>query len=156
MIVLSFSGKYMQYYTVYTDPPITLDDKNINMNIKQSIFQFTYKGSGSIGIQLHGKAGSEDRIYKIVINDRNSRSFIETNEKSKYTHFEKYILSSTEFRPFWILWIGGIIKVGKGDVVDNNIFLEWTDTSFTDVTSVTIYSGSNGNGYWRFPMKKGK
>ena len=98
----------------------------------------------------------ESSIYEIIIGgDVNTRSFIGTNQKAKYTSFEKDLLSESEFRAFWITWKDGNIKVGQGPVVNENIFLEWADPDFIEVTSVTVSSGNQGDGYWRFPMGKG-
>ena len=61
-----------------------------------------------------------------------------------------------EMRPFWITWMGGLIKVGHGSLIDHNVFLEWLDPEPRAVTyaTFTTYYGAPGN--WIVSLLKGK
>ena len=59
------------------------------------------------------------------------------------------IINCDEMRPFWVSWDGGIIKVGHGDLIDRNTFLEWPDPEPRDVTYVDT------TGEWEVTMLRG-
>ena len=48
------------------------------------------------------------------------------------------ILDVNNFKSFWISWINGVIRVGKGNVVGNDMFLSYNDTSPIAVNYVAL------------------
>ena len=48
------------------------------------------------------------------------------------------ILDINYFNSFWISWINGVIQVGKGTVVGNDMFMSYNDTSPSAVNYVAL------------------
>ena len=66
------------------------------------------------------------------------------------------IISCDEMRPFWVSWDGGIIKVGHGDLIDRNTFLEWPDPEPRGVTYAAYSTYVDTSGEWEVTMLRGR
>ena len=118
--------------------------------------KFGFKGASSAVILLQTAADSDLKIYKIIIGgDKNTRSIIRTQQQTKYTSFERNLLNESEFRQFWVSWKDGNIKVGKGSTFDSTVFMDWSEPEFATVTDISVASGDENDGYWRFSGTKG-
>ncbi|CAC5408476.1 unnamed protein product [Mytilus coruscus] len=58
-------------------------------------------------------------------------------------------LNCLEFRPFWINWSGGHIKIGRGSTLGVNMFVEWEDPSPSEVRSIGICTWWGNTGEWK-------
>ena len=48
------------------------------------------------------------------------------------------ILDPVNFNSFWISWINGVIRVGRGTVVGNDKFMSYNDTSPSAVNYIAL------------------
>ncbi|XP_038067281.1 C3 and PZP-like alpha-2-macroglobulin domain-containing protein 8 [Patiria miniata] len=68
------------------------------------------------------------------------------------THHEAGLVNATEYRPFWIDYKGGVIRVGKGG--QEEAFLEWDAGAYHQRVAtqvrIGIASRSYANGDWVF------
>ncbi|VDI00443.1 Hypothetical predicted protein [Mytilus galloprovincialis] len=69
---------------------------------------------------------------------------------SKTIHGQK-LLNCVEYRPFWISWNFGNIRVGKGNAVNFGTFYQWEDPNPVSIEGVGIMSVHNGStADWKF------
>lgn len=69
---------------------------------------------------------------------------------SKTIHGQK-LLNCVEYRPFWISWNSGNIRVGKGNAVNFGTFYQWEDPNPISIEGVGIMSVHNGStADWKF------
>ena len=66
------------------------------------------------------------------------------------------ILNNKQRRKFWISWRNGIIKVGRGEVYDDDVFMKWQDPDFHDVNGIAFYTGWGASGIWRIVEPNGR
>ena len=58
-------------------------------------------------------------------------------------------LSAYYFNAFWISWINGVIQVGNGTVVGNDMFMSYTDTTPSAVNYLALAGiTSSGNAFF--------
>ncbi|XP_071083194.1 uncharacterized protein [Haliotis cracherodii] len=61
--------------------------------------------------------------------------------------FHRY-LSCVEKRPFWISWIGGTFKLGRGHYVGEGAILTSSEREMTFMPSSMVFISGFGIGYW--------
>eukprot|EP00906_Rhabdomonas_costata_P025061 RCo035913 len=65
------------------------------------------------------------------------------------------VISSSEYRPFWVSWEGGAVSVGQGTKVNRNMFM-FTGTTGSAVNYVGVTTGLGASGLWVvFPVTCG-
>ena len=58
-------------------------------------------------------------------------------------------------KPFWLSWTDGLIRVGRGNNIGDQVVVEWLDTEPLGITFAAI-TGWNQLGIWEFSLLKGK
>jgi hypothetical protein len=64
------------------------------------------------------------------------------------------ILNCNESRSFWVSWSLGDIKVGRGDIVDDQTIMRWVDPQPLAVGIVALSTGLSFEGVWRLSTAK--
>ena len=59
-------------------------------------------------------------------------------------------------RPFWISYENGLLKVGQGNSVGVDTFMQYTDPDPKPVNSIQVNSGKDANGSWTFKPSNGE
>lgn len=57
-------------------------------------------------------------------------------------------LAENEFLPFWISWARGYIKVGRNEVVLQDVLVEWFHTDPYEVNYIALSSWNGNNASW--------
>jgi len=65
------------------------------------------------------------------------------------------ILSCTEWRMFWISWIGNLIEVGSGWELGTAGFMRWYDTSPINIGALGVSTGYSHDGDWLLTHTRG-
>lgn len=60
------------------------------------------------------------------------------------------------FRKFWITWLDGQVKVGRGSFVGKNVLVSWNDPNFHEVRGIAVSTGFGNKGRWLFSKEQGK
>ena len=66
------------------------------------------------------------------------------------------ILSCEEMRPFWVSWGGGLIKAGRGHLVDEDEIMSWQDSEPMTPATMSFTTGWGANGDWEFTNMQSK
>ena len=114
--------------------------------------EFEVKASNDAHLALSQYYGIwKNNSYEIVIGGWiNKKSVIRKCDQCKYSKsFDHSPLKADEYRPFWISWEGGLIKVGSGKQ-PNGVFLEWQDPDPIPVNYIGIRTGWGSTGSWKF------
>jgi Farnesoic acid 0-methyl transferase len=113
---------------------------------------------GSIGLsELFNNV--QTRTYEVIIGGYgNQQSFIRDFESS--TEVQKVptpgIMDCNNYRTFWISWANHNIKAGRGAVVGEAAFLDWTDPEQRVFRGLTISTWTNNPGWWDFSFLEGR
>ncbi len=59
------------------------------------------------------------------------------------------ILTNTEFRYFWITWSDGVIRVGHGFIIGEDIIMEKNYPTSTDINYLALFNGMGSDGIWK-------
>ena len=80
------------------------------------------------------------------------RTVLENNAHIVDTNNEHNIVSCTAFRDFWVSWTDNYVKSGKGNVVGQDILVEYDDSvsKAYEVNFVGISTGFGHSGTWIF------
>ncbi|CAG2197162.1 NUP49 [Mytilus edulis] len=91
---------------------------------------------------------------RTFIRRRNDASLQESSRVTKQQYIEN-MLNCSEYRPFWISWEAGIIIVGSGNVVGDNVIVSWIDPNPFIVKSLGILTLDMEVGEWKvfIPVK---
>jgi len=65
------------------------------------------------------------------------------------------IVNCQQMLPFWVSWFSGHIKVGRGNIVDEQLFMDWLDPEPLTVTFFSITTGWSATGLWQFSNVEG-
>ncbi|XP_013402294.1 uncharacterized protein LOC106167937 isoform X1 [Lingula anatina] len=110
--------------------------------------------NGNIALSsIYGETDS--KTYEIQLGGRdNNRSMIRHGGHGAI-YAETYtrgVLNPQEFRPFWISWDGGKIRVGRGNKKYKRSFLEWTipEEKMHSVNCLAVATGEGSDGQWEF------
>ena len=58
------------------------------------------------------------------------------------------VVSGSQFKWLWVSWTGGVVAVGQGQTVGQNVFLSYTDPSPTAVNYIGVATGWGATGLW--------
>jgi len=112
---------------------------------------FTVRAAHDAHIGFFTKSKSTEEVYEIVIGGwGNSRSAIRrknqgANKKELYRHG---IVSSSEARAFWASADNGLIQLGHGIVVGQQVIFSWQDPIPLETKYVGIMTGWGSTGEW--------
>ncbi len=59
------------------------------------------------------------------------------------------ILDATDFRYFWIAWNKGLVKVGSGFTIGQNVFMQKSYPATTDVKYLSLWNGWGSDAEWK-------
>ncbi|CAH1798336.1 unnamed protein product [Owenia fusiformis] len=126
----------------YRHPPIIVNGNTvIKFNVKacNDAHLLLQKTPGDTNnelyhIVIHGWAGNP----KSVIRDGMHGSEVATSAGS--------VLSCSEMRQFWVSWENGFIKVGKGHIYGQNMFMFWQDPTPHAVNAINFMTGWGATG----------
>ena len=96
--------------------------------------------------------------YEIIIGShKNRRTTIKRNLDGQDvdTKDTPGILSCTESRQFWLLWINGTIGFGRGEDVNIDTVLTWDAPSTLDVNALSVSSRGESETSWYFQELNG-
>ncbi|XP_061173301.1 zonadhesin-like [Saccostrea echinata] len=122
----------------------------------RTCFQFEVLSCNDAHIAIMDSTKQTKNFYEIVIGGwRNSKSVIRnTKQGPPRASFRSGLLSCKEFRPFWITWVRGEIKVGRGGICEQQVLMRWKDPRPYKTNVIGISTGFGAFGIWRF--KPGK
>ena len=97
---------------------------------------------------------SQEQLYEIVIGGwGNAKSVLRRVIPSVVAYNETAtpnILNPNEDRPFWADVKNGLIRLGSGNIIGNDIILKWQDNQPLDPTYVGFMTGFGSTGIWKF------
>lgn len=118
----------------------------------ETFMLFQVKSCGDAHILLMQSNRTTEDSYELVIAGlQNSQSFIRDGQQGPAlatTYHAESLLDCKEFRPFWVSWDEGNIRVGTGLIVDVNDFISYANTTLTGVKHVAIATGREAIGKW--------
>ncbi len=57
-------------------------------------------------------------------------------------------LSEDQYRPFWVAWDGGVVRVDSGCEIDINTFLSYNDPTPLEVNNIGFGTCCGATAYW--------
>ena len=60
------------------------------------------------------------------------------------------ILNPNEDRPFWVDAKDGLVRLGKGNTIGNDIIVQWQDPSPLDPIYIGFMTQSGSTGIWSY------
>ncbi|XP_038066316.1 uncharacterized protein LOC119736375 isoform X2 [Patiria miniata] len=130
------------------DDPYKFNIKPLNMPFR---LEFEVKTEYAAGIVLAEDKTDESIFADINIGGmRNQRAvmkpcFHEMCSDLIATHLEAGLVNANEYRPFWIDYKGGVVKVGKGG--QQEAFLEWDAGTYHQPVATQVHVGVTSRGY---------
>ena len=125
-----------------------LEDKGL-CAAKQGRLQFWVKASNDVHINLADTKDNDNTIEIVIGGWGNSKSVIRFARRGvNKKEASGSRLSVDEYRPFWITWTGGEVKVGAGTEIGANVFLKAKSSQEVNHVGVATAFGSGGN--WAF------
>ena len=101
---------------------------------------------------------SQDKFYEIVIGGwTNTKTVLRRVIPSEVDYNETAtpnILNPNEDRPFWADVKNGLIRLGSGNIIGNDIILKWQDNQPLDATYVGFMTGWGSSGIWKYKGTK--
>ena len=116
------------------------------------IFTVRAPGDAHLGYFSERKNyGNEEGLYEIVIGGwGNGRSVIRRQGSEKLGISTPNILNPNEDRPFWADAKDGLIRLGRGNTIGNEIILQWQDNQPLDLTYVGFMTGWGSSAIWNY------
>ncbi|CAC5365811.1 unnamed protein product [Mytilus coruscus] len=102
---------------------------------------------------------SSKPLYDIIIGDTISVIVYRVNDSGYHEsmHYKIFptpnILNCTVYLPFWISWEVGDVKLGKGLVVGENVFGNWTNSHHFNVRSIGVLTDVSTLGKWQIQVE---
>lgn len=119
---------------------------------KAIVFELDASNDAHLGFFTASR--SLDEMYEIVISGwGNTKSVIRRrNQGPEKTDraSTKGLLSSGSYTHLWADAKGGVVRFGRGDVVGQDVILQWNDPHPLNVTSVGMMTGWGSSGKWIF------
>ncbi|VDI41663.1 Hypothetical predicted protein [Mytilus galloprovincialis] len=107
-----------------------------------SSIQFEVQGCDNALITLHASSSLSGPHYYIIIggwgNTRSQISKTVTNLQSVHNYYMTDILDCLSFKNFWISWEKGRIRVGRGNTLNDNVFLHNDDMCSFAIQEIVI------------------
>ena len=128
---------------------------------RQDFVVFRVKSCADAFIRLSDTQNGKD-VYEIAIGedpqDGPIRSVIRNGKNGTEEAWKDTpgILSCAEFRQFWASWTNGLIQFGTGPVPGQNSIIGWKDPDAFSVTTLSVATGWDTTGEWKFDVKPGK
>ena len=117
-------------------------------------FVFKAKACSDVHVALSSVHGSSDGMEVVIGGWSNSMSAIRPTKGGHLTEVTTLdILSCDQFRSFWITWSNtyGTYNVGTGEVVDQQIFMSYTeDSPRGNIHHIGLSTGYGFSGEWEF------
>ena len=141
---------------------MTADTKNYDSSLfktltedKDIVFTVRAKTAACLGFFSE----SQDKLYEIVIGGwSNTQSVIQrvTIDNTQYYNLTATpnILNSNEDRPFWADAKNGLIRLGSGNIIGNEIILQCQDNQLLDPSYVGFRTSWGSSGVWKYKGKK--
>jgi len=117
---------------------------------KAVIFSVKAKNDAHIGFFSDKKGLSE--VYEIVLSGwGNKKSVIRQKNqgRNEVSISTRGLLDKRRFKDFWADAKGGLVRVGKGITVGQNIMMQWKDPNPHTATYVGFMTGWGATGDWR-------
>lgn len=104
---------------------------------------------------------TDERTHELVIGgNNNTTSSIRDGGQGRVLAeaVTMRILSSTDFRDFWISWDEGILQVGKGRRRGEDVILRWDipPRKLFPIHALSVSTASSSTGEWEFVESVGK
>ncbi|XP_052077000.1 uncharacterized protein LOC127715014 [Mytilus californianus] len=85
--------------------------------------------------------------YHIIIGGYGNTRSTQARRINAYIPLKEYFSSEMDcyiYKPFWISWERGIIEVGRGNVIGDNVFLSAVDHCPFAIKNIEISTGKDG------------
>ena len=118
-------------------------------NDKAVIFKVDASNDAHVG--FFTSARDLGKMYEIVISGwGNSTSVIRRCNQgpSKASANTKGLLCRGRYTQLWADARGGLVRLGRGDVVGKHVIVEWQDPAPLDVESLGLMTGWGASGKW--------
>ena len=138
-----------------TGPISTGDTGNYDSSLFKTLtedkaFVFTVRAKNDAHLGFFSE--SQEKLYEIVIGGwTNTKSVI--RRVTQHNHDETAtpnILNPNEDRPFWADAKNGLIRLGSGIIVGNDIILKWQDNQPLDPSYVGFMTRWGSSGIWNY------
>lgn len=119
---------------------------------------FTVRAPNDAHVGFFSRERSLDEVYEIVIGGwGDTQSVIrESNQgTNQVTVDTQGIVSADEDRPFWADAHEGLVRLGTGTVVGENVVMQWQDPDPHTAVYVGIMTGWGGEGVWNMCFDSG-
>ena len=140
-----------QWQHIDTQNTEIYEDMGIPMtNDKAVVFELNASHDGHIG--FFTAARDLRKMYEIVISDwDNAQSTIRRGSggPAMAASSTEGLLHAGLYTQLWADAKDGLVRLGRGKVVGNNVILEWQDPQPLDVESVGLMTGWGTCGKWR-------
>ena len=100
--------------------------------------------------------GCSDEFYEIVIGGwGNTKSVIRrktlhtSDGTAMVTKSTFGILKRHEDQPFWAEAINGLVRLGKGHIIGQNVVMQWRDVEYIIPNSIGFMTGWGASGEWK-------
>nr|XP_022343555.1 uncharacterized protein LOC111136752 isoform X1 [Crassostrea virginica] len=126
---------------------------DLNTFIRQEKYiQFKVKGCNDAHLILSENRNDSFQSYEIVIGGwGDTTSVIRSCRQCQHRAVKYHTpISCTEYKPFWVSWRNGTIRVGEGQEVGTGVFMEWTDPNPHPVKFIGFSSWSDHPTQWMF------
>jgi hypothetical protein len=141
-----------EVYILYTTPVYDLD--HFVMTTDQNALTFTVDACSDARIYLTYLPGVADSFaYGISLGIQdNLRSVIDKFPPNAESHsFSTTGILTCSAQSMWISWSSGLIQVGMGSSVGDNVQFEWRDSQPYSVNAFSLVSRDGGYVTWTFP-----
>jgi len=148
-------------FAVWTGPistaPIQGDTGNYDSSLFKTLTEdkalvFTVRASNDANLGFFSE--SQEKLYEIVIGGwDNSKSVIRSEFEDTVNEVENAtpnILNPNEDRPFWADAKNGLIRFGRGNIIGNDIILNWQDNQPLDPSYVGFMTRWGSSGIWNY------
>ncbi len=156
MFVWFSTGKVTDIHTT-TEKDFT---QFVTVYAKAQAITFSVRADHSAHILLTCIPGLAEQgaSYEIGIginDDTNTAIFDGASGANLASKTTNNLLGADKFKSFWITWVDGFIKVGKGKLVHKNIIVHYKDKNPTPIHSVA-FSGNGAVSDWRIYNMQGQ
>ena len=147
--------------SVWTGPISTGDTKNYDSSLFKTLTEdkdivITVRAKNDAHLGFFSE--SQDKFYEIVIGGwTNTKTVLRRVIPSEVDYNETAtpnILNPNEDRPFWADVKNGLMRLGSGNVVGNDIILKWQDNQPLDPSYVGFMTGWGSSGIWKYKGTK--
>lgn len=118
----------------------------------RSAFSFQVSAKHDAHVALMSTNDTTDSLYEIVIGGwGNNKTCIRLGmqQSCKESHIGP-VLNGDTYIPFWVSWVNGTISLGQSDIVNKNLWMEFSHSTPFPVNFLAVMTGFGSTGNWKF------